>query len=113
MTQNDDKPDWSTAPCAFFCEYKVYPDKASAFEALYGSTGEWARLFQCAEGYLRTELLRDPDDPSRYRTADYWQSREDFLTFLRDYSEQYDSLGVKSSGLASEQTNLGMFLAEA
>lgn len=110
MTHNTDGLDWNASHCAFFWEYKVQPDKAAAFEAFYGARGKWAQLFQCADGYIKTELLRDPDDPTRYRTGDYWQSRDAFLTFLRDYSEQYDALGAKCTGLAAEQSNLGMFL---
>ena len=39
-------------------EYEVDPAGAEAFEAVYGSDGEWARCFAGAEGYRRTELLR-------------------------------------------------------
>jgi len=37
--------------------YEVDPAGAAAFEAVYGSAGEWARWFAGAEGYLGTELL--------------------------------------------------------
>ncbi|MDA4844218.1 antibiotic biosynthesis monooxygenase family protein [Hoeflea poritis] len=110
MTQDTNGRDWNEAHCAFFWEYKVEPHNAAAFEAFYGAQGKWAELFQRAQGYVRTELLRDPDDPTRYRTGDYWQSREDFLNFLRDFSEQYDALGTECTDLAVERTNAGVYL---
>ncbi|WP_136658937.1 antibiotic biosynthesis monooxygenase family protein [Nitratireductor sp. XY-223] len=111
MTQHKDSYDWNESQCAFFWEYKVKPGNAAAFEAFYGVQGKWAQLFRHADGYIKTELLRDPDDPTRYRTGDYWKSRDAFLAFLRDYSEQYDALGAKCTDLTAEQSNLGMFLA--
>jgi hypothetical protein len=46
-----------TVSLAAVFHYEVDPAGAAAFEAVYGSTGEWARWFAGAEGYLGTELL--------------------------------------------------------
>ncbi|WP_419911002.1 antibiotic biosynthesis monooxygenase family protein [Hoeflea sp.] len=110
MTQDGIRYDWNNAHCAFFWEYRVDPKNAAAFEAFYGAEGKWSQLFRQASGYVRSELLRDPDDTTQYRTGDYWQSREAFLDFLRDFSEQYDELGTQCADLATERKNAGVFL---
>jgi quinol monooxygenase YgiN len=105
--------DWTLASCMFLWEYKVLPEQISEFEAHYGPSGKWAQLFENAEGYIRSELLRDGDDPMLYRAAEYWTSRDAFLNFLRDYSVPYDELHKICDGLSASQTNLGVFLVTA
>ena len=41
--------------------YEVDNSGRVAFEAVYGSRGEWARFFAAGGGYLGTELLRSGD----------------------------------------------------
>ncbi|MCY6381122.1 antibiotic biosynthesis monooxygenase family protein [Hoeflea prorocentri] len=111
MTQQKQR-DWDRAPCAFFWEYKVAPEKAAEFEAFYGASGRWAQLYSRSDAFIRTELFRDPDDPTRYRTGDYWKSRDSFLEFLRDYSDPYDELGAECNEISQERTSAGMLLVE-
>lgn len=104
--------DWTRAPCAFFWEYEVAPERVAEFEAFYGSQGLWAKLFRNSDAFIKTELFRDPDDPTRYRTGDYWKSRDSFLEFLRDHCDQYDAVAAQCSGITRDRTSAGMLLVE-
>ena len=43
--------------------FVVRPENRRKFEQAYGSNGDWVRLFRGANGYLNTELHRDPGNP--------------------------------------------------
>ena len=101
--------DWESSGCIFYWEYEV-PEDAKRFEAHCGPSGRRAGLYQVADGLIRTDLQRDANDTTVYRTADYWVSREAFLAFLRDHSAEYDALSREGEGLSARQTNPGVFL---
>jgi heme-degrading monooxygenase HmoA len=62
---------------------------ADAFEAAYGSGGEWAQFFAVAPGYIGTELLRDVELPGRYLVVDRWDSAEAYNAFAAAHREEY------------------------
>jgi hypothetical protein len=49
-------------------EFEVRPGCESEFEKVYGSTGDWVRLFRTANGFVRTELTRKGGSPRHYIT---------------------------------------------
>jgi 8-oxo-dGTP diphosphatase len=89
-------------------EFRVRPGSEPAFEAAYGSSGDWAVLFRRAPGYLGTELLRAPE-AGRYVTIDRWVSRAAFEAFREAYRADYDDLDRRSAGLTIAETPLGKF----
>ena len=90
-------------------EFRPRPGREREFEIAYCATGEWATLFAKCEGYLGTELLHDPLDPSRYLTLDRWVSREAFESFRRLRSQEYEALDRRFAELTSHEAALGSF----
>ena len=88
-------------------EYEVDPAGAEAFEAVYGSDGEWARYFAGAEGYLGTELLRG--DAGRYLVIDRWRSEADYDAFLAAQAGEYGSRNRAAARLWLRERVVGRF----
>ena len=92
-------------------EYQVKAERAAEFERIYSSDGAWAELFRKAEGYLSTELLRDPNRPHRYLTMDRWASPQDYDSFLLRFKTEYARLDVRSEHLTETEAFLGRWEA--
>ena len=84
-------------------EFRVNAGFVSEFEKAYGPGGDWARLFRRADGYLGTELLRDRDDPYRYVTADYWQSRASYDAFQTGFGAEYAAVDARCAAYSVEE----------
>ncbi|MDP9284148.1 MAG: antibiotic biosynthesis monooxygenase, partial [Actinomycetota bacterium] len=73
-------------------EYEVELAGAEAFEAVYGSDGEWARFFAPGDGYLGTELLRlSGGETVHYLVIDRWRSASAYDAFLAAHADAYAS----------------------
>jgi len=90
-------------------EFHVRADKRRAFEKAYGPTGDWARLFGRAEGYIRTELFRDPTKPGRYVTLDFWTSRVAYQQFKHQHIAAYKTLDRRCESLTAHERRIGEF----
>lgn len=90
-------------------QFQVHADHIAAFEAAYGPSGDWARLFAQADGYLGTELLRDTSTPGRYLTIDRWQTAEAFATFRTAHAAAYAALDAHCEPWTIAETALGSF----
>lgn len=90
-------------------EFRIRPEVGAEFVEQYGPDGVWARLFRQAEGYIRTELLRDVTDKRRFLTLDYWKSEEEFNQFRRQHSADYERLDKELQGLTEDEKRLGAF----
>ena len=88
-------------------QFEVPAEREAQFVAAYGSSGNWAKLFATAPGFMRTELWRDGD--GIYLTADHWRSFEDFERFQAAQGEAYRRLDAELEGLALAETFLGAF----
>jgi heme-degrading monooxygenase HmoA len=88
-------------------QFEVGPEREARFVSAYGPSGDWARLFATAPGFIRTELWRDGD--GFYLTADHWQSFEAFEQFQATHGEHYRRLDAELEGLAVAETFLGAF----
>jgi heme-degrading monooxygenase HmoA len=95
------------APFAIVWRYKVKKPKAKKFEAAYGPGGDWAKLFQEADGYLWTELLGADD--GQYVTIDYWRSEEDFHAFKEKSATAYAELDAACEALTASEEQIGQF----
>ena len=89
--------------------YRVDAAMRERFERAYAADGDWARLFARADGFLGTQLLRDPRAPGVYATIDRWRSAADFTAFSTRFGAQYAALDAACAALTEEETDLGQY----
>jgi heme-degrading monooxygenase HmoA len=92
---------------AIVWRFEVQEEARAAFEATYGPTGEWARLFAQADGFRGTELLRAED--RSYLTLDVWNSQADFDAFMAAHREAYEALDRSTEGWTRCEHRLGTY----
>lgn len=88
-------------------KYKIKYEHIIDFERLYGEEGDWVKLFNKYDDYIKTELLKDCSDTESYITIDYWKSKEAYQNFKRTAAaptNEIDKLGEK---LTLQETYLG------
>lgn len=90
-------------------EFYVSARKRRAFERVYGPHGDWVKLFRTADGYIRTELVRDLKSPNRFLTLDYWLSRREYETFRRKNRETYLAIDRNCEALTRREAEIGRF----
>lgn len=90
-------------------EFRVSSGKRRAFEKAYARTGDWATLFRRSEGYLRTELIRDPNISGRYMTLDFWTSRLAYQRFKSHNIAAYRALDKRCEKLTQSERLIGEF----
>ena len=95
---------------AILWEYQVKEDCLAKFESIYAANGVWAELVRNGEGYLGTELLRDPGQPLRFVRIDRWASAEDCDVFKSNWKDEYEMLDEKCNGLTESESLIGEFL---
>jgi heme-degrading monooxygenase HmoA len=88
--------------------YEVEPESWTAFEAVYGPDGEWARFFRGADGYLGTELLRSAGS---YLVIDRWRSEAAYDAFLAAAGDEYRRRNEAARRLWRGEQVLGRFEA--
>jgi heme-degrading monooxygenase HmoA len=90
-------------------QFEVAEEKIAQFEAAYGSSGAWARLFGTSPHHLGTELLRDAYIPGNYLTIDRWSSEEEFRVFRKEHDQQYEVLDRQCDDLTAKETRIGAY----
>lgn len=88
-------------------EYRVKADHVADFEQIYSVNGAWAKLFRKADGFLGTELLRDPNAPRRYITIDRWDSSNHYGSFMSRWKTDYETLDTQCEGLTETESFVG------
>ena len=76
-------------------QYRVRPGNEASFREAYGPEGAWVQLFRRAPGFVRTELVRDREQPDRFGTLDYWESEEAWRAFRSNFSAEYQALDAR------------------
>lgn len=94
---------------SYLWEFQVDPGMEAAFEAHYGPTGTWARLFRLSPDYIETLLLKDNAAPGRYLTLDRWRSEEGYQAFRSAHATQYAQLDKECARLTAAERSLGAF----
>ena len=89
--------------------FQVPAEHQREFEGAYGSNGDWVRLFRTADGYIGTELHRDPENCDTYITLDFWRSRELYESFKQQASAVYRQIDAKCERLTEGERLLGEF----
>jgi heme-degrading monooxygenase HmoA len=105
MSTSPDKP----AEHAYIWEFRVSESWIREFEECYGPNGDWAALFRKSQGFLKTELVRDKTDPTRYLTIDYWQSKDAYSEFRSAFQGEYDELDKQCESLTVQEIKVGEF----
>ena len=90
-------------------EFAARPGAEEEFELRYGPNGVWGDFFRQGQGYIGTELLRDPGEKGRYITVDRWTSREAFEDFRTSHLEEYKSIDRECEQLTESEILLGSF----
>jgi len=102
----------SEKPAAGFVviwEFHVLFNRTKEFETVYGPEGNWAQFFRKSHAYVRTELVRDLNDSSRYLTVDLWTSQTAYEEFRRQHAAEYEKIDVQCSNLTERETEIGRF----
>lgn len=87
----------------------VKPECRHEFERAYGAHGDWVHLFRTADGYIKTELHRDPEIPARYITLDFWISRTQYESFRERAKSQYSQIDAQCERFTEDEQLLGEF----
>ena len=90
-------------------EFRPKQGAEKGFETAYGPDGVWAKLFTQGEGFIRTELNRDLNNPRRYLTLDLWASKQAYDRFRYDHRQEYEAIDAQCEELTEEETELGHF----
>ena len=93
-------------------EYIVKQDAVEEFRKVYGSEGDWVRLFRRSSGYIRTELYQDVNNPHRFVTTDLWISKVHRDTFRTECAEEFELLDKECASLTETEQFLGDFLVQ-
>ena len=100
-----------SGPYLLVWEFHVRPRRESEFETIYGPNGQWEQFFMKADGFIRTELNRDFNNPRRYLTLDYWTSKDAYEKFHEQHRAEYKAIDQRCEGLTERETPLGAFLS--
>jgi heme-degrading monooxygenase HmoA len=97
----------NSARFVYLWEYLVSDDHMIQFQQAYGLNGLWVQLFSQSDGYIRTELLHDVDNPNRFITIDYWVSKEARDKFRIQFAEAFGALDEVCEAFTIEERFLG------
>lgn len=90
-------------------EFRVRRGQSRRFEEVYGPNGVWAKFFRIGKGYIRSELLCDPETPQRYCTLDLWASRRAYESFRRRNIKEYKRIDQECEALTTGEKLIGYF----
>ena len=91
-------------------EFQVRAGRERRFEKVYGSEGDWARLFAQDASYIGTELIHHFNGGRIYMTMDFWTSRQAFDEFKESNLARYKALDRKCEDLTESETEIGSFV---
>jgi heme-degrading monooxygenase HmoA len=90
-------------------EFTVRRGAEERFAQVYGPDGVWAQFFRNGDGFIRTELRRNPADPGRFMTLDFWESEAAYEKFKNDRAAEYQRIDRDCENLTERETHLGSF----
>ena len=91
-------------------QFVIRPGREAKFEAAYGPEGDWGQLFRRDPNYVRTELVRDIENPRRYLTLDYWASEQAYGNFRAQHAEEYKRIDTRCEALTESEKLIGKFV---
>ncbi len=90
-------------------EFRVRSGGTKQFEQAYGFHGEWVRLFRQSPAYIRTELIQDVHEASRYLTLDFWASEAAYESFRESRKDEYKIIDARCERMTEEEREVGRF----
>jgi heme-degrading monooxygenase HmoA len=90
-------------------EFQVRAGMEQGFERVYGSDGDWARLFIQDESYFGTHLVRSLNRERTYVTLDFWRSQPAYDKFRKRHFVKYTALDQKCEDLTESERKIGEF----
>ena len=96
-------------PYVIIWEFKLRPGMQKPFEEAYGLKGEWVRFFQQDPAYIRTELIQDVQEASRYLTLDFWVSKAAYEAFRESRKDEYQTIDAKCEQMTEAEREVGKF----
>ena len=94
----------------YIWSFIVKPGREPLFERIYGPDGAWVQLFRRANGYVRTELIKNKAVANRYVTIDYWQDEASHQRFREQYAREFKELDARCEDLTESEEHLGDFI---
>jgi hypothetical protein len=91
-------------------EFQVRPRMEKRFEKIYGSDGDWVRLFIQDESYFGTDLIHSLDGARTYATSDFWRSQQAYDKFRKRYLAKYRALDQQCEDLTESEREIGRFV---
>lgn len=98
-----------SAVYTYIWEYTIDSAYEQQFIAAYAPDGEWAQLFQRHDGYIKTELHRDRDNPNRFVTIDHWTNRKAWEAFRENANSEFRTLDGRCEAYTLEEREIGTF----
>jgi heme-degrading monooxygenase HmoA len=90
-------------------EFIVRQDSVEEFQAAYGPQGSWVKLFERAEGFLGTVLLRSDQTQNKFLTIDRWKDVASYRNFRQVFAAEYVELDARLDKLTISETRIGAF----
>ena len=91
-------------------EFHVRAGMEKGFERVYGSDGDWARLFTQDESYFGTHLVRSLNGERTYVTLDFWRSQQAYGKFRKRHFAKYTALDQQCEDLTESEREIGKFV---
>jgi heme-degrading monooxygenase HmoA len=90
-------------------EFIVREESVEEFLAAYGPEGSWAKLFEQADDFQGTTLLRSDQAPNRFLTIDRWRDAASYQNFREKFAAEYAALDGRFEALTLSETRIGSF----
>ena len=89
--------------------FRAKPDRVEEFRRVYGSDGDWAKLFRRSPHFLGTQLLQDTTEERVFVVLDRWADGDSFARFRQEFSNEYEELDRRCLELTEEEIRIGAF----
>jgi heme-degrading monooxygenase HmoA len=89
--------------------FRAKPDRVEQFRRVYGSAGDWAKLFMRSPEYQGTQLLQDTTEERTFVVIDRWAKDDSFARFHQEFSNEYEELDRQCLELTEEESRIGTF----
>jgi quinol monooxygenase YgiN len=90
--------------------FRTKPDRVEEFRRVYGSDGDWAKLFRRSPEYQGTQLLQDVAEERTFLVIDRWAGGDSFDRFRQEFGKEYEELDRRCLELTEEETRIGVFI---
>jgi len=90
-------------------EFRVRSGMQKRFEEAYGSHGQWVGLFEQDPAYIRTDLIQDVREASRYLTLDFWASEAAYEAFRESRKDEYKGIDAGCEQMTEAEREVGRF----